>query len=318
VGVRVVSLLPSATEIVCALGARPWLVGRSHECDFPEGFGDVPVLTKARIGPLRSSRAIDAAVRDVLQDALAIYAIDVEGLRAARPDVVVTQDLCDVCAVSLDDVTAAVARLAKQDVKIVNLHPTRLAGIWDDVRRVATALGLRGAGEAVVGGLEQRVADVASRAAAVRARRAPSVLMIEWIEPVMIAGLWAPELVALAGGTPLVTEAGAHAPTLTREQLAALDPDVVLVKPCGFALSRTLEELPVLPRVLPWDSWRAVAEGRVYVADGNAFFNRPGPRIVESLEILAACVHPASFVDFAAKHAGSVLRVARDLRTAPA
>ena len=296
---RIASLLPSATEIVCALGSRTELVGRSHECDFPPGVEDVPVLTSARIGPLPSSRAIDRAVRDVLRDALAIYQIDVEGLRRAQPDVIVTQDLCSVCAVSLDDVRAAVARLARQEVTIVNLHPTRLEDVWSDIFRVAEAIGLAGIGRQVVADLRERVAGIERRAASVRGR--PRVLTIEWIDPVMIGGMWMPELVTLAGGEPLVTRPGDHAPTLDRERLAALDPDVVLVKPCGFGLERTLEELDVLREALP-RSWRA----RVYLADGNAYFNRPGPRMVESLEILAACVHPDAFADFAGKHAASM------------
>ncbi|HWE24615.1 MAG TPA: ABC transporter substrate-binding protein [Myxococcales bacterium] len=295
---RIASLLPSATEIVCALGARAELVGRSHECDFPAGLEDVPVLTSARICPLPSSRAIDRAVRDVLADALAIYEIDVERLRQARPDVVVTQDLCDVCAVSLDDVRVAVARLARQDVAIVNLHPMRLCDIWDDIARVGNAIGRGDAARQVIAALRARVGQVARRAEALAAR--PRVVTIEWIAPVMIGGMWMPELVSLAGGTPLVTHPGQQAPTLDLARLAALEPDVVLVKPCGFSLSRTLEELDVLRETLP-RSWRA----RICVADGNAYFNRPGPRIVESLEILAACVHPEAFPDFAAKHAGS-------------
>jgi iron complex transport system substrate-binding protein len=310
--VRIVSLLPSATEIVCALGARAELVGRSHECDYPAGIDRVPVLTSARIGPLPTSRAIDAAVRDVLKDALSIYEIDAERLRAAQPDVIVTQDLCEVCAVSLEDVRAAVARLARQDVRIVNLHPTRLVDIWGDVERVADAMGRADVGRRLVRDLEARVAQIERRASSLAKR--PTVLTVEWIDPVMIGGMWMPELVALAGGEALVTRPGDHAPTLSREQLAALDPDVVLVKPCGFALDRTLEEQHVLRETLPWDSWRSVAAGRVFAADGNAFFNRPGPRIVESLEILAACVHPEAFADFAEKHADSVVRVASDPR----
>ncbi len=305
---RIVSLLPSATEIVCALGARAELVGRSHECDFPLGIEAVPVLTSARIGSLPSSGAIDAAVREVLRDALAIYEIDIEKLREVAPDVIVTQDLCDVCAVSLDDVRAAVARLARADVAIVNLHPTRLDDIWADIGRVARAIGRAEAGEAVVARLKQRVERIAARARALASRR--SVLTIEWVDPVMIGGMWMPELVELAGGRPLVTTPGEHAPTLTPEELRGLDPDVVLVKPCGFALDRTLAELDVLRRTLPWASWRAATSARVYVADGNAFFNRPGPRIVESLEILAACAHPEEFADFEQKHGQSVKRIA--------
>jgi iron complex transport system substrate-binding protein len=300
--VRIASLLPSATEIVCALGARAELVGRSHECDFPPGVEDVPVLTSARVGPLPSSKAIDAAVRDVLEDALAIYEIDVERLRDARPDVIVTQDLCEVCAVSFDDVRSAVARLARKDVAIVNLHPMRLDDIWGDLVRVGEAIGRAGIGARVAAELRARVGEIGRRAATLRRR--PRVVTLEWIAPVMIGGMWMPELVTLAGGEPLVTRPGDHAPTLGPEALAALDPDVVLVKPCGFPLGRTLEELEVLREALP-RRWRA----RVYVADGNAYFNRPGPRIVESLEIMAACVHPEDFADLAAKHAASFREV---------
>jgi iron complex transport system substrate-binding protein len=305
--VRIASLLPSATEIVCALGAARELVGRSHECDYPPGLEHVPILTSSRIGALPSSRAIDAAVRDIVKDALAIYDIDGVRLDEARPDVIVTQDLCDVCAVSLDDVRAAVARLVGADVRIVNLHPTRLDDIWGDIARVGDAIGRSEAASSFVASSKARVAAVEARA---EGTTRPAVLSIEWIDPVMIGGLWMPELITLAGGTPLVTKPGQHAPTLDDEQLAHLDPDVVVVKPCGFSLERTLEELDVLASKLP-RPWRAVKEGRVFVTDGNAFFNRPGPRIVESLEIMAACVHPERFPDFASAHTASIRQLGR-------
>src|SRR3954468_11638021 len=161
---RIAALLPSATEMVCALGARADLVGRSHECDFPPGVEELPVLTSARIGPLPSSRAIDSAVRDALRDALSIYQIDLPWLRETRPEVVVTQDLCEVCAVSLDDVRSAVARLASQDVRIVTLHPTRLADIWADIGRVADAIGRSSSAIELVRGLRDRVDSVGRRA----------------------------------------------------------------------------------------------------------------------------------------------------------
>jgi iron complex transport system substrate-binding protein len=308
--VRIVSLLPSATEIVCALGGGTQLVGRSHECDHPAGIERVPVLTSARIGPIRSSKAIDTAIRDVLGSALAVYDIDVEKLGDARPDVIVTQDLCDVCAVSLDDVRGALARLAQRHVAIANLHPTRLDDIWRDIQHVADAIGRGDVGREVVSELVARVERIAARVTNLAVR--PAVLSIEWIDPVMIGGMWMPELIALAGGAPLVTKPGEHAPTLGKESLAALAPDVVVVKPCGFALERTLAELPVLQETLPWAAWGGIESRRVYVADGNAYFNRPGPRIVESLEILAACVHPATFPEFAEKHRRSFVRLGPD------
>jgi iron complex transport system substrate-binding protein len=301
---RIASLLPSATEIVCALGAGSDLVGVSHECDFPAGVERNPILTRARLRPLASSRAIDAEVREVLEDALAVYEVEIDRLRVARPEVIVTQDLCDVCAVSLDDVRSAVARLGLEGVEIVNLHPNRLADIWADIQRVASALDRAREGRHLVASLRARVDAIDARAA--RATTRPTVLSVEWIDPVMIAGMWMPELIALAGGTPMVTAAGEHAPTLSLDELRGLDPDVVVVKPCGFALDRTLAEVDVLHATLPWSEWRATREGRVYAADGNAYFNRPGPRVVESLEILAACVHPGLFPDFRDKHAAAM------------
>lgn len=289
---RVVSLLPAATEMVCAVGARDALVGRSHECDFPSGLEDVPVLTRAATPEGLSSAAIDRDVRERVARALAIYEVDAQGLAAARPDVIVTQDLCEVCAVSLDDVRAAVARLAaKESVAIVSLHPARLADVWDDVRRVGAALGREAAAEEVVRGLEARVAALGARAARAAARP-PRVLTVEWLAPVMVGGLWMPELVELAGAEPLVTKAGEHAPTLERAALEELDPDVVIVKPCGFSVERTLRERALLREALPWAAW---PRARAFVADGNAYFNRPGPRLVESLAIVAACAHPEAF-----------------------
>lgn len=308
---RIVSLLPSATEIVCALGARAELVGVSHECDFPADVAGLPVLTRARFRKASSSAEIDRAVRDVVRDALAVYEVDADRLAALAPDVIVTQDLCDVCAVSIGDVRAAVARLAHRDsIEVVSLSPTALDDILADIERTAVALGRAADGDRVVTEARERIEAVRVRAHAAPTR--PSVLSIEWLEPVMIGGMWMPELIALAGGTPLVTRPREHAPTLGLAELEQLDPDVVLIKPCGFPLEESLRELDVLRRVLPWTRWKAVAEGNVYLADGNAYFNRPGPRIVDSLEILAACVHPAAFGELRSRHAGAVRRVRAD------
>src|SRR2546428_3991520 len=190
---RVASLLPSATEIVCGVGAEADLVGISHECDFPERVRHLPTLTRARLRPVHGSRAIDREVRSVLQDALAVYEIELARLEAARPDVIVTQDLCDVCAVSLDEVRAATAGLVQQQIRIVNLHPTRLDDIWDDIARVAEALGRSAEGAAAVSRLQARVTSVRERSRTCAER--PRVLSVEWLDPVMIGGMWMPELI---------------------------------------------------------------------------------------------------------------------------
>lgn len=303
---RIASLLPSATEIVCALGAGDQLVGISHECDFPPAIRDRPVLTRSRIDSTGSSRAIDAAVRSVIAGALSIYDVAADRLSELSPDVIVTQDLCEVCAVSLDDVRAAVARLAhRRDIAIVTLHPTRLADVLGDVERVAAALGCTDRGAAVRTDLEQRIAAIARRAAQVPAR--PRVVSLEWIDPLMIGGTWMPELIELAGGQPVGATAGAPAPTITPGELAALAPDVVVVKPCGFSLPRALEERALIEQHV---IAACATRPRVYVTDGNAYFNRPGPRLVESLEIMAACVHPDRFDDLQRSHAAAIMRLA--------
>ncbi len=302
---RILSLLPSATEMVCALGAESQLVGISHECDFPEAIRDRAVVTSSRIDAHASSRDIDAAVRLVIRDALSIYAVDDALLSELLPDVIITQDLCEVCAVSLDDVRAAVSRLAHRErVEIVSLTPTRLQHVLDDIERVARGIGREREGATVRAALEERIRVIAARAQTAASR--PRVVSLEWIDPIMLGGTWMPELIDLAGGVAAGANAGEPAPTVTTEALATLEPDVVLVKPCGFSLPRTLEERDVIERtVLP----ALGPSARVYVTDGNAFFNRPGPRLVESLEIMAACVHPDLFADFAATHAQVIERL---------
>jgi iron complex transport system substrate-binding protein len=296
---RIVSLLPSATEIVCALGAAAELVGISHECDFPPEIRDRRVLTRARLDASGSSREIDAAVRAIVRDALSVYEVDEVGLAALTPDVIVTQDLCEVCAVSFDDVRAAVARLAhRDDVRIVSLTPTRLEHVLADVERVAAAIGRVPEGARVRATMTVRIGAIAERAA--RVGRRPRVVSLEWIDPLMLGGTWMPELIALAGGEAVGVQAGNAASTIDPAALAALRPDVVVVKPCGFPLERALAERDVIERSV----LRVVgADTRVFVTDGNGFFNRPGPRLVESLEIMAACIHPAAFDDCARAHA---------------
>jgi iron complex transport system substrate-binding protein len=301
---RVVSLLPSATEIVCALGAAEQLVGISHECDFPPDIANRPVVTRSRIAPGATSGDIDRAVRAALLDALSIYAVDAELLARLAPDVIITQDLCEVCAVSLDDVRSAVARHAHGRADIVSLRPVRLDDVLDDLVRVAVALDRRATGEAVRSALHLRIAAIAARASSRPDR--PRVVTLEWLDPLMLGGTWMPDLVELAGGLAVGVTAGAPAPTITPTNLRALAPDVVLIKPCGFTLDRTLAERALIDDHVLTHLGGAT---RVFASDGSAYFNRPGPRLVESLEIMAACIDPTSFADFAAAHARSPIRL---------
>lgn len=307
---RVVSLLPAATEIVCALEAGPELVGVSHECDYPRELTlrGVPALTRPRIdlgARGASSLEIDRAVRSASADALGLYLIDVELLSRARPELIVTQDLCEVCAVSLDDVKSAVARwVGREHVEIVSLHPTRLGDVLDDVERVGAALGRSSKAAALRAGMSARFAAIRERAQQAPAR--PRCATLEWLEPMMLGGTWMPELIELGAGVALGAAPGAPAPTLTPSALAALRPEVVLIKACGFSLERALSELPLIERDVVGP---LCGSARVYVTDGNAFFNRSGPRLVESLEILAACLHPELFRDFEEAHAGVVRRL---------
>lgn len=307
---RIVSLLPAATEIVCALGFSAELVGVSHECDFPPAVRGLPVLTTSKLVERPSSRAVDQDVREIVRQALSIYDIDVAALQRAAPDVIVTQDLCEVCAIPLGEVQRAVREILPQ-VRLVNLHPERLGDLWSNLREVATALGDAARAEPLIAGLQARLNEISRRATA--QKRRPHVLTIEWLDPLMIGGLWMPELVDIVGGHALLTQAGERAPTVTREALHKLspEPDVVLFKPCGYRLERSLMELEAMRELVGDLKWPALTAGDVFLADGNAFFNRPGPRLVESAEILAAVVHPFEFRDFERAHADSFMRVAR-------
>ncbi len=290
---RVVSLLPSSTEIACALGAGGLLVGRSHECDFPPEVAALPVCTEARLDPSAPSREIDDAVRRTVREGVSIYRVDADRLRALRPDVVLTQDQCEVCAASLADVEEALARWTGGTPRLLSLRPASLADVWGDLERVARALDLADAGRALRDALSERVGEIGERAAGLAER--PRVACLEWIDPLMGAGNWIPELVALAGGHALLGRSAVHSPWITWEDLVAADPDAIVVLPCGFDRARTRAEMAPLVARPGWADLRSVRAGRVFVADGNQYFNRPGPRLVESLEILAEMLHPEVF-----------------------
>lgn len=294
---RIVSLLPSATEIVCALGLRDALVGRSHECDFPVGAADgvdtLPVCTAAKIDAAQPSRAIDDQVKRAVRDALSVYDVHAERLRELAPDVLVTQDQCEVCAVSLADVEGALADWTGVAPRVVSLSPQTLADVWGDIQRVADALGVPERGRTLRTELTERVSEIGETSAGLRTR--PVVAGIEWIDPLMGAGNWVPELVALAGGRAALGKAGEHSPWIDFDALTDANPDAIAILPCGFDLARTRAELPPLLAQPGWSDLPAVRAGRVFLLEGNQYFNRPGPRLVESLEVLAEILHPDTF-----------------------
>jgi iron complex transport system substrate-binding protein len=282
---RVVSLLPSATEIVAALGCADWLVGRSHECDFPLGIETLPVCTAPRLDLSGTSAEIDAKVKAAVAEAASVYDVLQSPLAAAAPDVILTQDQCEVCAVSLADVEAAVCDWAGKAVRIVSLKPMTLSDVFEDVARVGAALGLADHGRAVADGLAARARALAVTPPGPR----PRVACIEWTDPLMAAGNWVPELVEMAGGEDVFGKAGDHAPWITWGDLAQADPDVIVFMPCGFGLERSADEARLLMAAHPgFKDLKAARAGRVFATDANSYFNRPGPRLVESLSIMAA------------------------------
>ncbi|MBI2980888.1 MAG: cobalamin-binding protein [Deltaproteobacteria bacterium] len=287
---KIISLIASSTEIVCALGCQEQLVGRSHECDYPPGVEKLPICTEPKLNVDGTSYEIDQRVKAIVQEGISVYRVDADLLRKLKPDVIITQDQCEVCAVSLKDVEQAVCEIVSSRPKIVSLKTESLADLWRDIQKVADAVGVRECGERLVRGLKERMERLLSR---VPTR--PRVACIEWLDPLMAAGNWMPELVEMAGGTNLFGEAGKHSPWMTWEELVQKDPDLILCLPCGWGIEKVRSEMPVLTKRPEWKKLKAVQTGRVYLLDGNQYFNRPGPRLVESLEILAEIFHPESF-----------------------
>lgn len=256
-----------------------FLVGRSHECDFPPSVAALPCCTQTRFDCSGTSREIDQLVKQSLHNALSIYEVFDDVLEALQPTHIITQTQCEVCAVSLRDVERSVASRLKSAPSIISLAPNSLADIWNDFRRVAEGVGIPG--EPTINRLQSQIAAL-TRNPALR----PRVACIEWLDPLMAAGNWVPELVHLAGGENLFGTAGAHSPWMTWEALVEADPDIIIAMPCGFSIDRTLPEMRWLTNRPDYRNLKAARTDRVYVADGNQYFNRPGPRIVESLRIL--------------------------------
>ncbi|MBI1344770.1 ABC transporter substrate-binding protein [bacterium] len=288
---RIVSLIASATEIVHALGCTDWLVGRSHECDYPADILSRPACSSAKFDVHGNSREIDDRVKATLLSATSVYNVDTSLLNELAPTVVLTQSQCEVCAVSLKDVQAAVCELVRSQPQIVSLEPNALADVWQDIQRVGVALGVADRAAQLIADSQSRLQQIATQCRGLSSKPA-RVACIEWLEPLMAAGNWVPELVRIVGAENLFGVAGQHSPWMTFEEVLAADPDVIAIMPCGFDIPRSQSEMHWLTARPEWSSLTAVQNARVYVTDGNQYFNRPGPRLVESAEILAELCYP--------------------------
>jgi iron complex transport system substrate-binding protein len=299
---RIISLIASATEIVHALGYGGEMVGRSHECDYPASVQLLPPCTEPKFEPNGTSYDIDQKVKAIVQEGLSVYRVNAAKLEELKPTHIITQTQCEVCAVSLRDLEDAACQLISSKPQIVSLEPNSLEDIWNDIQRTGTALGADAKALKLVGNLKKRMSAVQTIADYLKPVR---VALIEWIDPLMACGNWMPELVEMAKGVNLFGEAKKHAPAMTWDDLKASDPDVIIVAPCGFKLERTLAEMPLLAAQPGFDDLSAVIYERVFAADGNYFFNRPGPRVADTLEMIAEMLHPESF-DFGHEGVGFV------------
>jgi iron complex transport system substrate-binding protein len=296
---RIVSLLPAATEIACALGLMDQVVGVSHECDFPKEADKRPRVTHC---PLHNagltSREVDEWVRGALRENGAIYTIDESLLRKLRPDVILTQKLCDVCAVGYGTV-ARLAKTLRGPPQVVNLEPSNLNDIFEDLRRVAKVCGVPDRADRLIASLSERVETVRRRANTILHR--PHCFLMEWVDPPFCSGHWGPELVEIAGGYDLLGRK--HQPSVQVDWQQVLDarPEVIVLALCGYGIDRARRDYEILRQFSGFNSLPVAQSGEIYAVDASAYFARPGPRIVDSLEILAGILHPAEFPEFASR-----------------
>ncbi len=280
---RIASLLPSATEIVYALGLGEHLVARSHECDYPPEAATVPVITYSLIPPDLPSSEIDRMVSETLTTHATLYGLDLELLQELKPDLLITQALCDVCAVSFNSVQEAVATLSPR-TRVLNLEPTTLHGVMDTFQQVADAAGIPKRGRELIEQFRERIERVRLRT---QNRPPMRVTFLEWIDPLFACGHWTPELVQLAGGIEGHGRAGYRSRRLEWQEVLDWQPEAIVIACCGFAVERTLQDMPVLEQLPSWSRLPAVRNEAVFITDGNAYFSRPGPRLADSLEWLA-------------------------------
>ena len=283
----VLSLLPAATEIIYSLGRGNLLVGRSHECDYPLEVKNLPFCTKPKFNTDGTSNDIDARVKSLIQKALSIYYLDEKKLSDLKPDIIITQTQCEVCAVSLEEVQESLTLVASISPKIISIEQNNLNDIWNSVEVISSALGAENSGISLVDKMKSNLIELNHK---VQNFDTKSIACIEWIEPLMAAGNWVPELVEQAGGINLFGVAGKHSPWIDPKNYR-LDPEIIIVMPCGYDLNKSLQEMGGLTNILGWEKLSAVKKNQIYIADGNQYFNRPGPRLINSLEILIEIIH---------------------------
>lgn len=288
---RIISLLPSATEIVAALGASSNLVAISHECDHPEEIKHLPVCTKANIDSTASSLEIDKSVKEKIENALSLYEIDFELIKSLKPDLIITQDQCEVCAIHVDDLKAKLNEILEKEIELISLSPSSIEDVLNDIKTIALSLDINS--DSIIEDLNDRIEIVKHKVKFVKHR--PEIVCIEWMEPLMSAGHWTPQLINYAGGQALLSESFEKSKYITWQDLIQANPDGIIISACGFNLQKIKEELPTLLNNEHWRELKAVQKGHVFIADGNAYFNRSGPRLVDTLEIIAEILQVNQF-----------------------
>jgi iron complex transport system substrate-binding protein len=291
---KIVTLIPSATEIVAFLGEKDSIVGRSHECDYPPDLNKIKKLTSPKINVDGTSGEIHKQINTILENSLSVYKVDIKELKKLEPDVVITQAHCEVCAVSLSEVEEIVAKHLNEKTKIISLQPNTLGEVFDDIKKVAEGLNLdKVTTEGLIKPLEQRVKNIQIKSSK---QKKKTVACIEWIDPLMAAGNWIPEMVKISGGEDVFGKSGKDSHWITFDEIKNYDPEVIIFLPCGYNIEKTKEEVEnLLIKETKWSNLKAFKNKELFIVDGNQFFNRPGPRLVESLEIFAEIIQPNLF-----------------------
>ena len=284
---RIISLISSATEIISALGQKKNLVGISHECDYPKDIQGLPVCTTPRFDISGSSLQIDRDVKSLIQNALSVYRINENILKELKPDIIITQSQCDVCAVSEKDVENAVEHILGINPLIISLQPKDLGDIGEDIKFVANSIGVPNEGAELSEKFERQLEKLKYFK---RIKNKPTIACLEWIEPLMYAGNWVPQMVEIAGGVNLFGQSGKHSSWSEYDTLIKSNPDKIILMPCGYDLNKTRSEIKPLLELSDWGMLKAVKTNNIFITDGNQYFNRPGPRLIDSIKILIEIV----------------------------